>query len=153
MLTQVSYKLSSKIFSQKCYWSILKSFFNGKKILRTLPVIHNDEFITEFRERSELFNTLFAQQRSLVENSNTLPTGIFEKIDKSLLTIYFFEQNKLKITRLLDPNKAHGYDNILTFNVITQGIDKSSFIFLMTPIDSTNDKNICLELVKATFIH
>ena len=43
-------------------------------------------------------------------------------------------------------------------NIVTQGIPSLSvskiyFIFLMTPIDSTNDQNICAELFKATFTH
>ena len=95
-------KLSSKKLNQKCYWSILKSFLNGKKIPCIPPIFHNDNFITDIREKSELFNTFFAQQCSLIENSSTLPTCIFPKTDKSLSTIYFSEED---IIRLLDPNK------------------------------------------------
>ena len=32
-------------------------------------------------------------------------------------------------------------------------VGKISFIFLMTPIHSTNDQNICVELFKVTFTH
>ena len=95
-------KLSSKKLNQKCYWSILKSFLNGKKIPCIPPIFHNDNFITDIREKSELFNTFFAQQCSLIENSSTLPTCIFPKTDKSLSTIYFSEED---IIRSLDPNK------------------------------------------------
>ena len=43
-------------------------------------------------------------------------------------------------------------------NIITQGIpficQSVKFLyFLMTPIDSSNDQNICVELFKATFTH
>ena len=68
--------------------------------------------ITDIREKSELFNTFFAQQCSLIENSGTLPTCIFPKTDKSLLMIYFSEEDILKIIRSLDLNKAHRHDNI-----------------------------------------
>ena len=105
-------KLSSKKLNQKCYWSILKSFLNAKKIPCIPPIFHNDNFITNIREKSKLFNTFFAQQCSLIENSSTLPTCIFPKTDKSLSTIYFSEEDILKIIRSLDPNKAHGQDNI-----------------------------------------
>ena len=105
-------KLSSKKLNQKCYWSILKSFLNGKKIPCIPPIFHNDNFITDIREKSELFNTFFAQQCSLIENSSTLPTCIFPKTNKSLSTIYFSEEDILKIIRSLDPNKAHGHHNI-----------------------------------------
>ena len=43
------------------------------------------------------------------------------------------------------------YNN--TSNTISFSVSKTSFIFLMTPIDSTNDQNICVELFKATFTH
>ena len=36
------------------------------------------------------------------------------------------------------------YNN--TRNTISFSVSKISFIFLMTPIDSTNDQNICVEL-------
>ena len=57
------------------------------------PIFHNDNFITDIREKSELFNSFFAQQCSLIENSSTLPTYIFPKTDKSLSTIYFSEED------------------------------------------------------------
>ena len=40
-----------------------------------------------------------------------------------------------------------------TGNTISFFVSKISFIFLMNPIDSTNDQNICVELFKATFTH
>ena len=105
-------KLSSKKLNQKCYWSILKSFLNGKKIPCITPNTHNDNLITDVKEKSKLLDTFFGQQFSLIENSSTLPTCIFPKTDKSLSTIYFSEEDILKIIRSLDPNKAHGHDNI-----------------------------------------
>ena len=41
------------------------------------------------------------------------------------------------------------YNN--TRNTISFSVSKIYFIFLMTPIDSNNDQNICVELFKATF--
>ena len=40
-----------------------------------------------------------------------------------------------------------------TRNTISFSVSKISYIFLMTPIDSINDQNICEELFKATFTH
>ena len=97
---------SSKKLNQKCYWSILKNFLNGKEIPCIPPIFHNDNFITDIREKSELFNTFFAQQCSLIENSSTLPIYISPKTDKSLSTICFSEEV------ILNSNKAHGHDNV-----------------------------------------
>ena len=99
-------ELSSKKLNQKCYWSILNSFLNGNKIPCIPPISHNDNFITDIREKSELFNTFFAQQCSLIENSSSLTIYISPKTDKCLSTIYFSEED------ILNTNKAHGHDNI-----------------------------------------
>ena len=43
------------------------------------------------------------------------------------------------------------YNN--TRNTISFSVSKMSFIFLMTPIDFTNDQNIFVELFEATYTH
>ena len=43
------------------------------------------------------------------------------------------------------------YNN--TRNTISFSVGQISFIFLMTPADSSNDQNICVELFKADFTH
>ena len=51
-------KLSNPETSSKAYWSILKSFVNDKKIPISLPLYHNGNFITDFRQKAELFNSV-----------------------------------------------------------------------------------------------
>ena len=36
---------------------------------------------------------------------------------------------------------------------ISFSVSKIYFIYLMAPIDSTNDQNLCVELFSATFTH
>ena len=45
--------------SSKTYWSIMKSFFIGKKIPFIPPLFENNEFITHFKKK-ELFNLFCA---------------------------------------------------------------------------------------------
>ena len=40
-----------------------------------------------------------------------------------------------------------------TRNPISFSFSQISLIFPMTPIDSSNDQNMCVELFKATFTH
>ena len=54
-------------------------------------------------------------------------------------------------SRSITFSNAWKYNN--TRNTISFSVSKIYFIFLMTPIDSTNDQNICVELFKATFTH
>ena len=49
-------KLSNPEASSKVYWSISKSFVNDKKITTIPPLYHNGNFITDFRQKAELFN-------------------------------------------------------------------------------------------------
>ena len=75
-------KLSSKKINPKYYWSILKSFINGKKIPCIPPIVHNNNFVTDLKEKSELFNSFFAKQCSLIENNSPLPNRVSPKTEK-----------------------------------------------------------------------
>ena len=38
------------------YWTLLKTFLNGRKVPCIPPLFHDNKFITDFREMSEIFN-------------------------------------------------------------------------------------------------
>ena len=46
--------------SPKAHWSILKKNLNNKKIPYIPPVYHGNNYITDFKEKAEIFNNLFA---------------------------------------------------------------------------------------------
>ena len=54
-------KLMDPATSSKVYWSILKTFLNNKNILCIPPIYHNDNYITDFKEKAEIFNNFFAK--------------------------------------------------------------------------------------------
>ena len=105
-------KLSNAETSSKAYWSILKSFVNDKKIPIISPLYHNGNFITDFRQKAELFNSFFAEQCSILLNSSKLPTNLAPRTDQSLTSINFSQDDILKIVQNLNPDKAHGPDKI-----------------------------------------
>ena len=96
--------------SSKAYWSILKTFLNGKKILCIPPVFHNTKFVIDFKEKAELFNTFFAEQCSLPKNNSELPKRLLFLTEKRLSNVQISNENIIKIINNLDPNKAHGHD-------------------------------------------
>ena len=55
-------KLSNKATSSKAYWSIMKTFLNNKKVPCILPLFQDNKFVTDFREKAELFISFFAEQ-------------------------------------------------------------------------------------------
>ena len=77
--SKLSSKLANPAASSKTYWSVLKTFLNNKKIpsITTItPLFHENKFITNFKEKSELFNTFFANQYTLLNNSSVLPNNL-----------------------------------------------------------------------------
>ena len=99
--------------SPKAYWSILKTFLNNKKIPCISPIYHNNNYITNFKKKAQIFNDFFAKQCTLVENSSKLPTNSFKRTNNLLSTISFAKDDIAKIIKNLNPNKAHGFDMII----------------------------------------
>ena len=87
--------------SAKTYGPILKRFLNDKKIPCILPLFH-DKFITDFKEKAELFNSFFSKQCSIMDNGSKLPSNL----------VYHNSEDIGKVISDLDPNKAHGHDMI-----------------------------------------
>ena len=105
-------KLNSIQKSSKAYWFLLKSFINNKKITIIPPILYNNAFVTDFKKKAELFNYYFANQYTLTNSNGTLPVNIQYLTDKRLSSFDFSEDNIMKVIQKLDPNKAHGEDNI-----------------------------------------
>ena len=110
--TRLSHKLLHPKTSQKSYWSILKTFLNDKKIPYIPPPIQQDKFVTDFKEKVNIFNNIFnniffANQCSNVSNNSEPPVPLTRKTHESLSTIDFSTDDILKIVRNLDLNKKN----------------------------------------------
>ena len=85
-------------------------------MIKKIPIIpslyHNGNFITDFRQKAELFNSFFAEQCSILLNSSKLPSNLAPRTDQSLTSVHFSQDDILKIIQNLNPNKAHGLDKI-----------------------------------------
>ena len=76
------------------------------------PLHHDDKFVCDFKEKTKIFNNYFAQQCSVINNNSTDPERILYQTDASLAKIVFTTDNIANITKNLDSNKSHDYDNI-----------------------------------------
>ena len=103
---KIAKKVSDPNISSKTYWSILKIFLTDKKVPCIPPIFHKHRFITNFREKAELFTSSFASQSSLVRNSSALPTDFEHFTDKPLSNITFTDNDIERIISSLYPNKA-----------------------------------------------
>ena len=105
-------KLINTFKKSKTYWSLLKGFLNNKKITLIPLLFHENRFITDFKEKAELFNSFVAKQCSLIRNDIELPTSLTFYTDNRLFIVSFSHEDVGKIIQNLNPNKAHGHDNI-----------------------------------------
>ena len=98
------------LISPRAYWSILKTFLN-KKIPCIPPNYHNNNYITDFKEKAQIINN-FAKQYTLAGNTSKLLTDSFKRTNNLTSTISFTKNDFAKIIKNLNPNKDHGFDMI-----------------------------------------
>ena len=91
---------------------MLKGFLNNKKIGLIPPLFHANRFMTNFKEKAEVFNSFFAKQCSLIRNDSELPTRLTFYTDNRLSAISFSHEDVGKIIQNLNLNKVYGHDNI-----------------------------------------
>ena len=98
--SRLSMKLMEPSTSPKTYWSVLKSFRNNKKIPCIPPIFHENRFVTNFKEKAELFHSFFAKQCSVIDNGSEIPSFLLPKTVKSLSNITFTKGYRKSYTKL-----------------------------------------------------
>ena len=91
---------------------LLKTLLNDKKIPCISSIFHNNKYIVDFKEKSEIFNTFFAEQCSVIPNKSVLPSQLTLLTENLLANCHFSKKDILQIIRNLDSNKANGHDMI-----------------------------------------
>ena len=105
-------KLNNPLVQAKTYWSILKTFYNGKKIPLIPPLLVNDKFVTDMKTKADIFNKFFVEQRTPLKNDSKIPINQIFLTQSRLSSLDFNEVEILKIIRALNIHKAHGHDDI-----------------------------------------
>ena len=145
---------------QKRYWSILHKFLGKRKIPQIPPLYNNDSFVTNFSDKAELFNNFFAKQCTLINTPSILPPFSYVTHQR-LNTVDFVPEKLASIIKSLNPNKAHGWDEIsvrmiqisgdalippliiIFNNIITTGIYPTSWKKAnIVPIHKKEDKTL-----------
>ena len=68
-------KLNNPLLQAKTYWSILKTFYNEKKIPLIPPLLVDNNSVTDIQTKANIFNKFFAQQCTPLEISSVLPVN------------------------------------------------------------------------------
>ena len=105
-------KLNNPLYQAKTYWSILKTFYNDKKISLIPPLLIEDKFVTDIQTKPNIFNKFFAEQWTPLKNDSLLPLNQIFLNQSRLNSLDFNEDEIIKIIRALNVNKAHGCDDI-----------------------------------------
>ena len=105
-------KVNNLLLQTKAYWSILKTFYNDKKILVIPPLLVDDKFANDIKTKGDMFNNFFAEQCTPLKNDSKLLSNQIYLTQSKLVSLDFNEDEVLKIIRSLNIHKAHGYDDI-----------------------------------------
>ena len=103
-------KLEDSNATSKTYWPILNHFLYNKKIPAIPSLFVDGNFISDFREKANLFDNFFASLCTPIKNSS-LPPFIY-KTNTRIHCFCFTKKDILSIINSLNSNKAHKYDNI-----------------------------------------
>ena len=107
----MSAKLDNPNAAVKTYWSIISRFLNKKNTPAMPPILTDGKLVSDFKMKSELFNSHFAAQSTPVKNANALPKFKY-RTDKRLNSFTINENNIFLIIKNLNADKAHEWDNI-----------------------------------------
>ena len=66
-------KLNNPSTSAKTYWSILITFYNGKKVPLIAPLQIGNTLVSDFKKKANIFNTFFASQCVSLNNDSNIP--------------------------------------------------------------------------------
>ena len=93
-------------------WSILKGFYNGKRVPLVPPLLVNNKFVTDFKAKANIFNDFFSKQCTPLTNGRKLPENQAYLTNSRSNSVPFSDDLVINIIRDLNVNKAYGHDNI-----------------------------------------
>ena len=88
-------KLHNLLLQAKTYWSILKSFYNDRKVPLIPPLLIDDKFATGIQTKTNIFNTFFAHQCQPLNNASDLPVNQIFLTQSRLGSLDFNEEQLL----------------------------------------------------------
>ena len=105
----------------------------------------DDKFVTDIKTKVCIFNKVFAEQCTPLENDSVLPVNQIFLTQSPLSCLDFNEDKILKIIIALNICKAHGYDDIFitTIKICDKSLAKTLIILLKSSTKSSHGPDIC----------
>ena len=131
--TEYHSKLAAKLInpsnSAKIYRSILKTIANGRKVPVILPLLINNEFISNFKTKANYFNRFFNQQCTAISTDSSIPSSVNLATNETITKINLDGQQLIpKLIVALNPNKAYVHDR-LSIRMLEMGLNPSQYYF------------------------
>ena len=104
-------KLADSSTSPKTYQTILNHFLYNKKIPTIPSLLVDGKLVSDFCKKANIFNNFFASICTPIDNTSCLPSFSY-RTGSRIKSFHVTENDILAIIKTLDPNKAHGCDNI-----------------------------------------
>ena len=105
--SRLAQKLSNPSASSETYWSILKRFFNGRKVPIIPLLLINNKLESDFKIKANYFSSFFDSKCSPLINSSTITNSLKYVSTARFSSFCFSEKDILKIINALNINKAH----------------------------------------------
>ena len=71
-----------------------------------------NQLVTDFLVKANLFNNYFSQQYTTVAKGSSIPPNKAFPTEQKLSAFEFCTDHIIQMIKSLDPNKAHGHDEI-----------------------------------------
>ena len=104
--------MNNPLLQVKTYWSILKTFYNDKKIPPIPPLLIGKKFVADTGTKANFFNKFFAEQCTLLKICSVLPSSHEFLTEERLCSLDFSNGEILKLIRSLNVDKAHGHNDV-----------------------------------------
>ena len=111
-LLRVGHTLANPGTSGKSYWSLINSIVNKAKAPNLPLLLENGPFDTDFSAKAQLFNDHFIHQCMVINTGSVVPQHDTSASFSLIHDAPIYEEQILNIIRSLNPNRAHGWDEI-----------------------------------------
>ena len=97
--------------SSKTYWTLINTVLIEVKIPMIPPLLENGLFVMDLTEKAQIFNDYFILQCTTIDTGSEIPQDA--PATTTLINDFVISEERiLNIIRSLNPNKAHGWDEI-----------------------------------------
>ena len=88
----------------KIYWSLLKTFYNGKKVPIIHPLLIDNKIISDFEAKANYFNNFFMSQCTPLNNNSKIPENQIYTTNTKLSLLKFDNKDIINPTGPLNPD-------------------------------------------------